>query len=437
MEKKVLNIHNTVQWALTPSTKRRIMESLTKQVDFTIRDNVQRIDKVGQIIKDNEEDIVRRMNDKLVEGQSTITRQLEQLADYILYGKDVNEEKSAVDKKELIMTPKYSTYKKKEPESLDAILENPAHDERTFKNVGRDVYTNPKPTIDREKDKDIPGMVQLWDAIDELDLLLKKVSGKEEWAEGEEPKEFSSYSLFKLKHWLIDLRKQQYVIKEEWLQPIRFKSVQRTSNRAIDWYSDAAYARTPIPYDGQDSPTHWVVTQEDADWEWHVVREHTIDLGNGKHVQELINNYGKLKQDSYEDLQGDMKYILWTLEDLIDSCDFTDVRKDIIVKKIDGQTNVQLHDYLHITYGLDYSANYISTIFTHEICEKIAQRHAQSLEEWQKKDQPAAWKVCTKCGKRKLANSDNFTKKKSNKDGFNSRCKVCERDARAAKKEGK
>jgi hypothetical protein len=411
------------------------MESLTKQVDFTIKSNVDRSSKVNEIVTENIESIVERLNDKIIEGQSNVTKQLEQLADYILYGKDVNEEKSAVDKKELLMTPKYSSYKKKEPESLDAILENPAHDERSFKNVGRDVYTNPKPTIDREKDHIVPGLIELWDAIDKLDLYLKKATGKEEWEEGDTIKELSSYELFKMRHWLIEMRKQQYVLKEEYLQPIRFKSVQHTSNRAIDWYSDAAYIVDGEQPCHQDNPGHWIADRQDDEWEWRVVREHTLDLSDPKHVQELINNYSKLKQDSYEDLQGDMKYILWTLDDLIEECEFSDARKDIIVRKIDGQTNVQLHDYMHITYGLDYSANYISTIFTHEICEKIARRHEMSREEWKVREDDKSWKVCTKCGKRKLANNDNFTKKKSSKDGLNTRCKSCEKEKRQMDKE--
>jgi hypothetical protein len=173
---------------------------------------------------------------------------------------------------------------------------------------------------------------------------------------------------------------------------------------------------------------------DDGDWIWVLVREHTLDFGEATHIQGLINNYSRLKQDSYDDFQSDMKYILWVLEKIVDECNFSDVRKDIIVRKIDGQTNVQLHDYLHITYGLDYSANYISTIFTHEICGKIAKRYLSSIQEWKLRDKEEMWKVCTRCGKKKLANEENFTKKKSSKDGFNTRSKVCEKEIRKENK---
>jgi hypothetical protein len=129
-----------------------------------------------------------------------------------------------------------------------------------------------------------------------------------------------------------------------------------------------------------------------------------------------------------------MKYILWTLEDLIDGCGFSEVRMDIIYRKIDGQTNVQLHEYLIMEHGLTYSANYISTIFTHEICGRIAKRFLQSYDEWKLREDLKAWKVCTKCGERKLANNDNFTKKKSSKDGLNTRCKLCEKEIRKVNK---
>jgi len=368
------------------------------------------------------DDIIEITNDRLIEGQSKVSKQLEQLADYILYGKDVDEERSAVDKKEIVMEPKYSTYKKKQPESLDAILENPNCDERNFKAVGREVYTNPKPSISREDDADIPGMTELWDFIDHFDLFIKKVTGKEEWGEGEKQHSLSSYDLFKSRHWLIDLRKQQYVLKEGYKPPIRFKSIIRQSTRKINWDSDSGYAKTQRG------------NGDDGDWIWVLVREHTLDFGEATHIQGLINNYSRLKQDSYDDFQSDMKYILWVLEKIVDECNFSDVRKDIIVRKIDGQTNVQLHDYLHITYGLDYSANYISTIFTHEICGKIAKRYLSSIQEWKLRDKEEMWKVCTRCGKKKLANEENFTKKKSSKDGFNTRCKVCEKEIRKENK---
>lgn len=397
------------------------MESLTRLIDFTLKTNVERNILVHEITVNNMDDIIILTNDRLIEGQSKISKQLEQLADYILYGKDVEDERSAVDKKEVVMEPKYSTYKKKKPESLDAILENPNCDERSFKVVAREVYTNPKPTIDKEKDADIPGMAELWDFIELFDVFLKKITGKLPWDEGEKEIHMSSYDLFKSRHWLIDLRKQQYVLKEGYKPVIRFKSVMRQSNRKIDWDSDSGYAKT-------------CRGEGIVDWEWIVIRNHVLDLSDRTHIQGLINNYSRLKQDTYDDLQSDMKYILWMLEKIIDECGFSEVRRDIIMRKIDGQTNVQLHDYLHLTYGLDYSANYISTIFTHEICEKIAKRYRMSVEEWKMREKHEMWKICTRCKCKKLANDENFTKKKSSKDGLNTRCKVCEKEVRKENK---
>jgi hypothetical protein len=40
------------------------------------------------------------------------------------------------------------------------------------------------------------------------------------------------------------------------------------------------------------------------------------------------------------------------------------------------------------------------------------------------------FKTCTGCGKTLLRDTDNFTRKSRSKDGFTSRCKHCEKEAR-------
>lgn len=85
-------------------------------------------------------------------------KDIELCTDYVLYGKDPEHDNtSVVDRKEVYMKTKYQSYSRPEPVSLEALMESPTFDETIFKNE-KNIYKRVKPTIDREKCKDIPGM---------------------------------------------------------------------------------------------------------------------------------------------------------------------------------------------------------------------------------------------------------------------------------------
>ena len=74
--------------------------------------------------------------------------QLETMANYILFGKDSNGQ-NAVDRGEVQIQTKYSSYRKKKEESLDELTESPTFNEAELKPIHRSVYKSPKPELDR------------------------------------------------------------------------------------------------------------------------------------------------------------------------------------------------------------------------------------------------------------------------------------------------
>jgi len=76
--------------------------------------------------------------------------ELEQMASYILYGKDENGQ-NAIQRNECTdKNKKYKSYKTKDDkvQSLDEMMEVPGFDERILKSAySRDLYTAPKPSI--------------------------------------------------------------------------------------------------------------------------------------------------------------------------------------------------------------------------------------------------------------------------------------------------
>ena len=118
---------------------------------------------------------------------STLTKKdLETCTDYVLYGKDPEKDNtSIVDRGEVYIKTKYKSYNKTEPVSLEALMESPTFDESIFRKE-KDIYRKPKPKIDREKCKDVPGMKELWEAIDLLEHRFKLAKGLIEPDGGEE-----------------------------------------------------------------------------------------------------------------------------------------------------------------------------------------------------------------------------------------------------------
>jgi len=72
------------------------------------------------------------------------------MADYILFGKDPEKLTNAVQRKEIDKPQtQFSTFARKTPESLEALLENPNFSETQVKDPKeKNTYLHPKPTIE-------------------------------------------------------------------------------------------------------------------------------------------------------------------------------------------------------------------------------------------------------------------------------------------------
>ena len=130
---------------------------LLKQLDYNIYSNVDRTAHVTELIEEYECE-----NGTIELDAPAVATQLEGMANFILYGKDPETGKSCVDTKEIRIPTKFSSFKRKEPESLEALQESPVFSEAELRPYNfKNVYTKPKNTISRTKDGDIPGMQQL------------------------------------------------------------------------------------------------------------------------------------------------------------------------------------------------------------------------------------------------------------------------------------
>lgn len=416
------------------------MDLISKKLDYTLYSNAERASQVNNLFSEEETNFYNINFER-----PSIQKDLEKIANFILYGKDPKTDKNFCQKGEIQIETAHSTYKKKEPESLDALLEDPATHETDFQPLVKNLFRKVKDSIDREKDKAIPGIQELWKAIDKLDKDLKNL--KEKGNLGIE--------YYRKNHLLIELRKEQYALKDTIKNLIGSNYRCPVGQRPFNFSSDTGYLkdnRQELVYFiwladhyREQKGENWYIAQqeeiarrltsEDIDnWTWVEVSENSIDLTNPVHVYNLIEMYGTLKENSYEDLECDMKYLLWELEDCIDKSNLSEARKYILIRKIDKATNEQIRDELQEKFGLNYNDNYISTIYKQMICSQIAATAKLILDEWIYRNQPERFKVCSTCGKKLLRDNRNFIKKQNSKDGLAARCKICDKQKREEKK---
>lgn len=370
-------------------------------LDYSLTKAADRMDLVASIITNNISDIENGFDSGAVKGvvsplssETYSGKQLDFLGSYILFAED--QKATTKENKSIELHGRKSSFQRKENLSLDALLEDPLTDENDLHEVKRSIYLKPKPTISRTKDKDIPGMEALWNIIDHYQHIYDVGRGK---AIDPSLPPLTSLELYRLRHYLIEMRKEQYYLKEIF-KPIHFMGTAH-------------------------HPTNWDAGKLNFD---------NFDYENPSHVYAVLTDYAYYKQSAWDDLSGDLKYIILDLERIIDSMPMNPIHRWVLIRKIDKATNDQIADELQAKFGVKYNVNYISTMWKNTICTEIATR-AQLEREWKSKQHdPSAWKVCSCCGQRKLKDNRFFVKKADSRDGLSARCKECDKAKRELKK---
>lgn len=287
---------------------------------------------------------------------------------------------------------KNSIFNRKDNFSLDALLESPKCDESEFKPVERDIYKKAKRTINRNNPKHaaIPTMQQLWDAIDSLDNWYNSVKDTHDQA-------------WLIRRWNIELKQQQYLLLESALPNIVAPYSKGTINsKFLPWY-DGIILKSGIRV--------------------------FLDLSNPHHVEAILNEYSKLRKYAWQEPDADINYILDELETAIDQAKLQPSRRDILIWRIDGVPMAEIAKRLTALYGqqYNYSPNYLSTIFTQQICSRIALSALNLIQQREYADDPTKWRTCIVCHERKILSPYNFIRRSSHIGGYSIRCKDCEK----------
>ena len=387
-------------------------------LDFSLHTDVERLNYI---------------NERLATlGRKPTQKELDLFANYVLFGKDASTDLSVVDTGHVQIATKYKSYARKESKvvSLDELCESPTFDERTVHPLKRSIYKTPR----QELDKTRPELEPLRAEIDRLQHKYDAASGK---IEDPSIAPMTSTELYHLKHLIISLRSQQYIVKDSVARTVDIRpSSHYTAAPDLEievWplgFKIGNETRFTNPRFDNDN---WFDTYGDP----LVPPDQVIDFTNPLHIKKLIDSYEDLTEAALRDGTSDAALLVSTLDWYEHEAHLPPIRHDIYRYKTHKWPNAAIRERVNADHGTTYNENYISTIFTHDVCTKIAEAARQHYTRWTKRHDATAWKRCPTCGEWKLRSEADFAHRASSADGFALNCKVCEKQKRMARKEAK
>lgn len=384
-------------------------------------------------------------------------KELEQMASYILNGKDENGMNAAQRHEIMTNGTRFNTFRRKEDKnaSLEGLMENPMTQQQEFREFNnKDHYVHKTRTINRPKynkktgelidmgDGDIPGMLELWESIDNLSHLIGVNEGKIPATE-DDCLFVNPYRMYQLKHQLVDLRRHQYYLKDSYKPVIHLLNIDHPRHQFVNWTCDTFYwisfeewgkrvknALThKISHDIKDYETRYNKEGE-LEVKW-IVNKHHFDWTNYIHIRAFLNHYDVLYLQLHDKVDTYGHTLLMDFERYRALTHFSPLREWLIDEKLKGYSYAQIQQDLITQHQLEYNETYLSTIYTKEIPKAIAA--AAKKQELLIATPPENLKTCFRCQRKLPRTAMFFSKNKGRKDGFASNCKECEKKRRIDK----
>ena len=335
----------------------------------------------------------KQLVEKILEECPNPTPQyLETLADYLVLCMEKQEKKE----RKLLTENRMATVNKRETsfEGLVSQLENGEDGIYNMMSNDKNQIFQPKVMITKKDVEEVPGLKQLREAIKMWEEKLKTASGRD---------------AFIIKKAIIDLRKDQYILKDAWYKPIIPKNITRSKHY--------------IPLDDDFS----------FDDDGYVVPE-GVSLCDPKVCSAILCNYSLLKQESWGEFERDLWFLMHDFDEVADAALKDYPLYDRIVEyKVDGLQNIDIQEKIQAEFGIKHSVEYISSLWRNKIPKLIASEAEDRLLNWYfLVEMKGKYKKCSRCGEIKLAHNKYFSKNKTSKDGFYSICKCC-RNSKAKK----
>lgn len=298
-------------------------------------------------------------------------------------------EKEERKQRKILTENRLATVNKRETsmEGLALKLESGEDGIHNLVNESKTQIFRPKISITKKDLEEIADLRQLREAIDSWEAKLKITEGKD---------------AFTIKKALIEMRKDQYLIKDAFRKPVAL---------------------------GPSFGTKWPTKLEDKthlDENGEIVPE-GISLCSPEVCSAILCNYSRLKGDTEDRLDADLHYLMDSFDD-ISTIALADkpIYEAIVTYKIDGVKNVDIAERIQLDYGIKHTPEYISVLWRKKIPKLIADAAQRQWLDWYYLNiEKGKYKKCNRCGQIKLAHNKYFSKNKTSKDNFYSICKEC------------
>ena len=256
----------------------------------------------------------------------------------------------------------------------------------------------PKVTITKKDLDEIQPLRQLREAINVWEAKLKVTEGKD---------------AFVIKKALIEMRKDQYVIKNAYRRPIVPNKLTRSTHVIM----------LPDETSSFDDEDGYPIPKG-------------VSLLDPVVCSAILCNYSRLKEDSYDRFEGDLYYLMLAFDEIADKAlKEYPLYEKIVECKVDGLQNTQIQEILQVEFGIKHSLEYISSLWRKKIPKLIASQAEDEYLYWYYLNiKKGKYKKCSRCGQVKLAHNKYFSKNKTSKDGYYSICKKCRNSKNKTKK---
>ena len=356
-------------------------ESKKTKLDYSIVDDAERVEIVNKIIEENKD---KTLNNKY----------LETLADYLVYNMSKEERKE----RNILTDNRMVTVNKRETsyQGLVSKFENGEDGLYNLITNDKNILLTPKTSITKEDIEEIKPLQDLRAAMEIVEQEEKKAVGKKR---------------FLLKKQLIQMRQDQYSIKNDFKQPMY-------SMNTIKNYLKSEFSEN-ISMDSNQEP----------------VSDGILSLFDPKHVSAILCNYSLLKEQCWGKFSNDLYFLMEDFDKLLSkTLNENLIYKKIVEYKIKGKQNLDIQKLLEKEFDKTYSIEYLSCLWRNKIPKLLAEQAKEDYIIWYYSNQEyGKWKKCSRCGQIKLAHNRFFSKNSTSKDGYYSICKEC-RNAKNKKK---
>lgn len=317
--------------------------------------------------------------------------ELTYLADYLLYTQDAGQTAIERESENPITTRNRQITHAKRQTSLESIVEALPGGESALQGI---ITNDPNQILDRKdeiSEQDVESIPYIQDTLDMIGKLNKKLDT------------LSGTKKYNLKKTIIELWRQIYTVRASY----------HTATQSSSFNADTYY-RTQIPEDVYFDDLK--MPQSNS----------ALTMLNPQHISLLLVNYDMLFRSCGEDMSSDMRFLLMDLEDLVNET-FKDNKMlmDLTRWKIGGYTNEEISRELYKRYGVNHTAQYLSTLWRKRIPKMLADAYRHHLVLWKygvDPDYPR--RKCGHCGKIMLEHPIFFPYSRKS-DSYYSICKKC------------